>query len=96
MELPEGLLGEDETFSIETVFETTTKANHWLYTIGNIVDGANYLFVNPMDPNGNMLAAVRESVMVRNRLAAVMEWEMDRNRLMAVRGCEMEGNSKQE
>ncbi len=60
VELPEGLLGEDETFSIETVFETTTKANHWLYTIGNIVDGANYLFVNPMDPNGNMLAAVKD------------------------------------
>jgi len=60
VELPEGLLGDDETFSIETTFSTETKANHWLYTIGSIADGANYFFVNPMSTNGKMLIALKD------------------------------------
>lgn len=61
VELPMGLLGDNETFTIETTVKSTVKAYHWLYSIGSIVDAKNYIFLNPMSPDGTMLSAIKDN-----------------------------------
>src|SRR5690606_6725738 len=49
VKLPKGLI-DDETFTIEAKISTSTRANHWLYTLGTIENiwpnVKNYFFVN--------------------------------------------------
>lgn len=61
VELPKGLLKNTEAFTIKSVYKTGTKANHWLFTMGNIVDSKNYLFVNPMTPQGGYLCGIKDN-----------------------------------
>lgn len=61
VQLPINLVGDDETFSIETSFQTSTKANHWLFTLGSVVNGTNYIFLNPMQGDGKLRLGIKNS-----------------------------------
>lgn len=78
VELPAGLIGGSEEFSIETTVKGTAMANHWLYTIGTIVDAKNYIFLNPMTTSGGMLAAIKDDtteIKVINAVPAMADME---------------------
>ncbi len=63
--LPDGAVGDDETFTIEATFNTSTKANHWLYCLGTKEnkwpDVKNYVFCNPRQGNGTMRYGIKDS-----------------------------------
>ncbi len=63
--LPDGAVGKDETFTIETTFTTSTAANHWLYCLGAKEDVwpnvKNYVFCNPRQGNGTMRYGIKDS-----------------------------------
>jgi hypothetical protein len=64
VKLPLGLI-DDETFTIETTFSTSTSAAHWLYSIGNKTgvwpNVKNYIFLNPKQGNGNVRFGIKDS-----------------------------------
>ncbi|WP_051633706.1 family 43 glycosylhydrolase [Bacillus sp. UNC41MFS5] len=64
VKLPKRLI-DDETFTIETKFSTTTSAGHWLYTLGT-KEGSwpnvnNYIFLNPKQGNGTTRFGIKNS-----------------------------------
>ncbi|MDL4839188.1 family 43 glycosylhydrolase [Aquibacillus rhizosphaerae] len=63
VKLPSGLI-EDETFSIETTFSTSTNANHWLYTLGTkeaeYPNVNNYVFLNPKQGDGTVRFGIKD------------------------------------
>src|SRR5690606_22289231 len=64
VKLPTGII-DDETFTIETTFSTSTKENHWLYTLGTMEESwpnvNNYVFLNPLQGNGTIRFGVKDS-----------------------------------
>ncbi|WP_416151615.1 immunoglobulin-like domain-containing protein [Salipaludibacillus sp. HK11] len=64
VELPQGLI-EDETFTIETTFSTSTEANHWLYNLGtqraDWPNVTNYVFFNPKQQGGNVRFGLKDA-----------------------------------
>ncbi|MBO5303852.1 MAG: InlB B-repeat-containing protein [Lachnospiraceae bacterium] len=78
VELQKGLVGEYEEFSIETTVKSTVNAYHWLYSIGNIVDAKNYIFLNPCTPSGAMLAAIKDDVTETRILEDILPATADR------------------
>ncbi|WP_058306570.1 family 43 glycosylhydrolase [Gracilibacillus massiliensis] len=64
IELPQGLI-DDETFTIETTFSTSTAANHWLYTLGTIEaewpNVNNYIFLNPKQGNDSIRFGIKDA-----------------------------------
>ncbi|QNF28726.1 family 43 glycosylhydrolase [Metabacillus elymi] len=64
VKLPLGII-DDETFTIETTFSTSTSAAHWLYSIGNKTgvwpNVKNYIFLNPKQGNGNVRFGIKNS-----------------------------------
>lgn len=64
VKLPAGLI-DDETFTIETTFSTSTSAAHWLYSIGNKTgvwpNVKNYIFLNPKQGNGTVRFGIKNS-----------------------------------
>jgi hypothetical protein len=66
VKIPKGIIA-DETFTIQTKFQTSTKAAHWLWTLGT-KSGTwpnvnNYVFLNPMQNNtsGNIRAGLKDA-----------------------------------
>ncbi len=65
-DIPEGLVGENGEFTVQTTFSTQTQANHWLWCFGRTVASwpnvDNYIFVGPMSAQsgytGTVLAAI--------------------------------------
>jgi hypothetical protein len=64
VKLPAGII-DDETFTIETTFSTSTSAAHWLYSIGNKTgvwpNVKNYIFLNPKQGNGTVRFGIKNS-----------------------------------
>ncbi|OLS33403.1 family 43 glycosylhydrolase [Bacillus sp. MRMR6] len=64
VKLPKGIIN-DETFTIETKFSTSTSANHWLYSIGtkeNVWPNVNnYIFFNPKQGNGTARFGIKDA-----------------------------------
>ncbi|MDL4839364.1 immunoglobulin-like domain-containing protein, partial [Aquibacillus rhizosphaerae] len=64
IELPTGLI-DDETFTIETTFNTSTSANHWLYSLGTKTgewpDVNNYIFLNPKQGDDTIRFGIKDS-----------------------------------
>ncbi len=63
--IPDSAVGDDETFTIETTFNTSTEANHWLYCLGAQVDVwpnvKNYVFLNPLQGGGSIRSGIKDS-----------------------------------
>ncbi len=64
VKLPAGLI-DDETFTIETTFNTGVSAAHWLYSIGTKTGSypnvKNYIFFNPRQGNGTIRFGIKDS-----------------------------------
>ncbi|MGM0874719.1 MAG: family 43 glycosylhydrolase [Bacillota bacterium] len=64
VKLPVGLIN-DESFTIETTFSTSTSSSHWLYSIGNKTgiwpNVKNYIFLNPKQGNGSVRFGIKDS-----------------------------------
>ncbi|QGQ44783.1 family 43 glycosylhydrolase [Metabacillus sediminilitoris] len=64
VKLPSGII-DDETFTIETTFSTSTSAAHWLYSFGNKTgvwpNVKNYIFLNPKQGNGTVRFGIKNS-----------------------------------
>ncbi|WP_299090228.1 family 43 glycosylhydrolase [uncultured Metabacillus sp.] len=64
VKLPVGLI-DDETFTIETTFSTSTNAAHWLYSFGNKTgvwpNVKNYIFLNPKQGNGTVRFGIKNA-----------------------------------
>lgn len=65
-DIPEGLVGKNGEFTVQTTFSTQTQANHWLWCFGRTVASwpnvDNYIFVGPMSAQGGYTGTVLAAI----------------------------------